>query len=236
MLAGSSYTSGMLQSSLQIDTGRLRLVHENGIPERSIRPSRTTWQGPRPRILFVGRLVAYKGADVMLKAAALAAGRLDTRLDVTIVGDGPERPGLEALAQELESRLKVDFAGWVPQEATGAFYTKADLFCFPSIREFGGAVVLEAFAAGLPCVVPDYGGIGEYVNSGCGVKLQLATKERLTEDCAQALVKILGDQEYWRRLSEGAVARAREYAWENKGAQMLELYAGCLAAKADESR
>ena len=218
----------MLQRSLGLEPGRLRLVHENGIPGATIKSPRTGFQGENPRILFVGRLVAYKGADIMLRAAAAASWRLGQRFEVVIVGDGPERPELELLAGELRESLDVTFTGWVPQEQTRSHYESADLFCFPSIREFGGAVVLEAFAAGLPCLVPDYGGIGEYVDDSCGVKLPLSSSEALENDCAEALMAVLGDQDRWQRLSQGAIARAREYAWESKGERMLQLYAECL--------
>ncbi len=230
VLSGSTYTSGMLQRSLGLESGRLRLVHENGIPGKIIGSPRSDFQDKTPRILFVGRLVAYKGADVMLRASGLAAEKLGKKIAVTIVGDGPERANLEALARELEGGLDISFTGWVAQETTRSYYENADLFCFPSVREFGGAVVLEAFAAGLPSVVPDYGGIGEYVDDGCGIKLGLRTKDALVRDCADALIRVLKDKDYWLRLSAGAIARAKNYAWERKGEHMVALYQECVEA------
>ena len=73
----------------------------------------------------------------------------------------------------MENRVKklnlgeiVSFAGWVNQQETLDYYRKADIFCFPSVREFGEAVVIEAMACGLPCIVANNGGIGEYVTTG----------------------------------------------------------------------
>ena len=54
----------------------------------------------------------------------------------------------------------------VNQQETVDYYRKADIFCLPSAPEFGGAVVIETRACGLPCIVAENGGIGEYVTEG----------------------------------------------------------------------
>ena len=72
--------------------------------------------------------------------------------------------------------------GWVEQTETAAYYQQADVFCFPSVREFGGAVVLEAMACGLPCIVVNYGGIGEYVTTETGFKLDPVSRSQLVAD------------------------------------------------------
>jgi glycosyltransferase involved in cell wall biosynthesis len=104
-------------------------------------------------ILYVGRLKAQKGVDRLLRAVA----PLD--VPVLIVGDGPERSSLEALAADLG--VDATFVGAVPPTDVDEHLQKGRLFVLPSVAGEGGTpnAVLEAMAAGLPVVVTDTGGM-----------------------------------------------------------------------------
>jgi len=101
-----------------------------------------------PTVLFVGRLVAYKGVEVLLRALPGLPVR------AVIVGDGPCRASLEALAAELGVADRVTFAGQVSDEARIEAYRAADMFVLPSVsrQEAFGMVQLEAMLSGLPVV------------------------------------------------------------------------------------
>ncbi|HEV8396905.1 MAG TPA: sugar transferase [Vicinamibacterales bacterium] len=101
-----------------------------------------------PTVLFVGRLVAYKGVEVLLRALPGLPVR------AVIVGDGPCRASLEALTAELGIADRVTFAGQVSDEARIEAYRAADVFVLPSIsrQEAFGMVQLEAMLSGLPVV------------------------------------------------------------------------------------
>ena len=103
---------------------------------------RTGW-GPEPVVLAVGRLVAYKGFDVLIRAM----DGLEARL--VLVGTGPEEARLRAIAGR-----RVEFAGRVGDADLVAFYHAADVFCLPSVTvaEAFGVVLLEAMACGKPLV------------------------------------------------------------------------------------
>ncbi len=111
------------------------------------RAERIRAEHPGPLILFVGRLVPYKGVDVLLRA-------LDG-LDATtlLVGDGPLRAALEAQADAL-GLSRVRFLGAVPDEEVASLYHAADIFTLPSVTraEAFGVVQLEAMACGVPVV------------------------------------------------------------------------------------
>ena len=111
----------------------------------------------QPIVLFVGRLVPYKGVDVLLEALkGVDAAAL-------IVGDGPLRAALEAQARALGVAEPVRFLGSVADEELAALYRACDVFVLPSVtrQEAFGVVQLEAMAAGKPVVSTDLGtGVG----------------------------------------------------------------------------
>lgn len=119
-------------------------------------------------VLFCGRLVKRKGADVLLRAIATLKSTMGV-----FVSDGPERSALEKLARELGIADRVRFAGLVPDEALPEYYAAADAFCMPCTNRYGGldtegfgVVYLEAQATGLPAVAGRCGGSSEAVADG----------------------------------------------------------------------
>lgn len=200
---------------------------ENGIDTARFTPdalaARRAANGGPVRAVFVGRLVPYKGCDMALEA--LAPALRDGRASLAIVGDGPERAGLEALAVRLGVRAAVLFVGRVPPGQTAQYYAAAELLVFPSVREFGGGVVLEAMATGVVPVVADYGGPGELVTAGCGIKVPLAGRAGLIAGTRAAVERLLAEPGL--RLGLAAAARRRVedlFTWERKAAQMSEVY------------
>ncbi|TAD83356.1 MAG: glycosyltransferase family 1 protein [Oscillatoriales cyanobacterium] len=225
ILAGSTYTLNMLKDLFAIPDERIDLFYENGISDEFL--NSTTIKNKDASVinlLFVGRLVPYKCADIVIEAI----GRLDpvikNKIRLTIVGDGPERNNLENRVQELKLGEIVSFAGWVNQQETLDYYKKADIFCFPSIREFGGAVVMEAMACGLPCIVANNGGIGEYVNEETGFKIEPNSREYLTEELTSKIQLLVEDDRLRESMSAKAMEKAKEFAWDKKAEKIVEIY------------
>ena len=106
-------------------------------------------------ILFAGRFVPYKLPLVIVRAfverPALHCHRL------VMVGDGPERGAIEELITQHNLQSQVVLLGWKTQSEVAALMRESDIFAFPSIRELGAGVVVEAMACGLACVVVNYG-------------------------------------------------------------------------------
>lgn len=104
--------------------------------------------------LFVGRLVAWKGSSLAIRAIAKLP---DWRL--IVVGNGPEGARLRRLVRDLGLDARVEFLGHVPRpQVLEIMRDRADLLLFPSLHDDAGLVVAEAIATGLPVVCLDRGG------------------------------------------------------------------------------
>jgi glycosyltransferase involved in cell wall biosynthesis len=182
------------------------------------------------RLSFVGRLVALKGVDMLITAAAPLIRSGAVQLD--IIGEGPERERLQALLQSENIASGVTMDGWVPHAQLGARLRESDLFVFPSIREFGGGVVLEAMALGIPSVVLDHGGPPELVPPGTGYVLPMTTREDIVTRLRQLLTELKDDPEQLRSAGERAQEHVRKfYTWEAKAVQIHEVYRWVLGQR-----
>ena len=231
ILAGSSYTLKLLREMLSIHSNKLKLFFENGILSEFI--SRKDIEAVHSKntpfhLLFVGRLVPYKGADMIISALGDMELDVKEKLLLTIVGDGPEKTNLQKQVTDLHLEKQVRFTGWIEHHKTVEYYRNADVFCFPSIREFGGAVVLEAMATGLPCIVADHGGISEYVTEETGIKINPVSREYIIRGIRNGVECLMNNPQLHRNLSESAILRAGEFEWSKKAKQIVSIYQKAL--------
>jgi glycosyltransferase involved in cell wall biosynthesis len=181
--------------------------------------------------LFAGRLVPYKCADVVLEAFALEPLLRQHRL--WIVGDGPERPALEQIVDKNGLRSCVEFLGWKSQADVAGLLRRADVFAFPSIRELGAGVVVEAMACGLACLVVDYGGPGGLIHDGIGVRVPLQAKDKMIRAFAEAMKALAANPAGARAMGQAASAFAfREYSWGRKAEKFRDVYDWVLRRRA----
>jgi glycogen synthase len=198
------------------------------LPENAIDPahfyaSATSSRSAELRACFVGRLVPYKGPDMLLEAVAplVRAGRL--RLD--IIGDGPMMPHLQTFVQEHELQSGVTLHGWIAHEKLQTVMCKSQLLLFPSIREFGGGVVLEAMALGIVPVVVDYAGPGELVNEAVGFKIPLGERSSIVARLRSTVAAICEEPGQLRAKSAAARSRVLDlFTWDVKARQVIEVY------------
>jgi len=108
-------------------------------------------------ILHVGRHVALKGGDILLKAFAQAQQSVPANMGLIFLGEGEQTETWKRLAEELDVAPAVVFAGSHPEPER--YYQAADAFVLPSLREGMPNALLEAMACGLPCLASDTGGI-----------------------------------------------------------------------------
>lgn len=232
ILAGSTYTLNMLKDRFPHNVQNMELFCENGLTEDFFHPpvKRKSLNDPL-HLLFVGRLVPYKCADLILQALSLLPDDCKAKVFLTIIGDGPEKSRLQAMAQNLHLIERVEFKGWIPNTEVHTYYSQADVFCFPSIREFGGAVVLEAMASGLPCLVVDYGGVGEYVTTEAGFKIAPISKEHIVLELTKGILAFLENPHLRQEMGQAAFRRAQAFSWEHKIEHLLAIYSSLLEGK-----
>lgn len=231
VLAGSTFTLNMLKQSFDLPDRKLELFYENGIDQEFLDSSQRRKHNDKVNLLFVGRLVPYKCADVVIEAISKLDRDTLNKVHLTIVGDGSEKSSLEQQVQELNLGESVYFAGWVNQQETLQYYNQSDIFCFPSIREFGGAVVLEAMACGLPCIVADNGGIAEYISEANGFKIEPISKEYLAKQLTEKIKLLVNNEQLREKMSINAVERAREFEWGQKAQKVVEIYEQLIVEK-----
>jgi len=238
-LVGSTRKAAMIltatQSTLAGITARYRakcrFLLENGVDLNLFK------QAPWPpvpsddyplRIVFTGRLVPFKGVAMLLEAVK----DLDFPAQLTVVGDGPERAVLERVANESGLAEKVQFTGNLPLNEVAQLMKQAHVFCLPSVRESGGAVLLEAMAVGRPVIAIDFGGPAEIVDDGIGVKLPATGKADVVQGLISAFINVRQQPELWiARGQEGRCRVELYYSWDAKIASAIALYRELLESK-----
>ncbi len=154
---------------------------------------------PGPLVVFLGRLVHYKGIDVLIEAMRTVDATL------LVVGDGPLRAGAEAAAGRSDVAGRVRFVGAVGDDERAAYYHAADLFVFPATNrgEAYGIAQVEAMATGTPSISTELGTGTSWVNRHGETGLVVPPSD--PRALAAAINELLGDDD--RRAAMGRAAR-----------------------------
>jgi len=205
------------------------------IPENGVNAVGGDVQRKRSRPLraaFVGRLVPYKGADILLEAASEFLR--NRQIELHIIGDGPQRSLLHDMAERLGLLTSVHFHGWLPYAEVQAQLSLCDFMVLPSVREFGGGVVIESMALGVTPIVADYAGPSELVDDATGIRVPFRDKASLTAGMRGAIDKVIRFPDILDQLGSAARQKVREkLTWEAKAKQILEVYNAVLSGNKD---
>jgi len=171
-----------------------------------------------PTLLFLGRMEAAKGGNVLLDALPRVRTALDRPLRVVFAGDGRERPRWEARAASLQARdpgLRIEFTGWVEASRRSALFQESDLLVVPSIwPEPFGQVGPEAGLYGVPVAAFAVGGTPSWLTDGVN-GLLAAGDPPTAVGLAESIVGCLADPATHQRLRTGAVRLAGRFTWDN---------------------
>ena len=200
-----------------ISTPLVPRVHALGVPAGRVTvvpmplDAATFAPGDGPRdgdlLLFVGRLIERKGAEFAIRAVAELRQERKRKLRLLVVGDGPQRAGLERLAGALGVRAAVAFAGTLPPAEVAPLYRRATALLFPAVTDWKGEqegfgmVLVEAMRSGLPIVATRSGGILDVINDG---ETGLLVPERDPKALADAVDRLLDRPAEARQLAAAA--------------------------------
>ncbi len=211
-------------------------VHYIGVDTAKFAPPADTPQR-EPLVVFVGRLVEKKGCEHLIRAMAEAAPGLG-EAELIVIGDGPLRPSLEALAKDKLRRYR--FLGRQSPEQIRGWLGRARLLSVPSVEatsgdsEGFGIVFIEAQSMGVPVVSFRHGGIPEAVAHGV---TGLLSDEGDWRGLAANLTVLCQDEARWQQMSTAARARVVEKFDLVRQTQALEgLYEEMISRAAATSR
>jgi GalNAc-alpha-(1->4)-GalNAc-alpha-(1->3)-diNAcBac-PP-undecaprenol alpha-1,4-N-acetyl-D-galactosaminyltransferase len=174
-----------------------------------------------PFILAAGRLAHQKGFDLLIRAFAAAPAQT-RQLRLIIAGEGPEGQHLHDLAEELGLGAQVSFPGRVRE--LSALMKAAMAFILPSRYEGFPNVLLEALAAGVPCVAADAPGAAREILANGAYGLLVPPQD--FQALAQAIERITTDSELRRRYSQAGTAAIERYRLDRVVAEWERLLAG----------
>ncbi|WP_051470059.1 glycosyltransferase family 4 protein [Fischerella sp. PCC 9605] len=182
------------------------------------------------RFISIARLLHWKGLHLGMQAFATAD--LPDDAEYWILGEGPEKKRLQALAKKLNIAQRVKFWGQLSRDETLSKLSECHVLLHPSLHDSGALVCLEAMAVGCPVICLDLGGPAVQVTEETGLKIPAQTPEQVVSSLADAISCLAKDSQLRSQMGQAGQKRVREnFSWEKKGQQLLKLYETILTQK-----
>lgn len=174
------------------------------------------------KILYVGRMLYWKGVHIALRSFAQLSERLPN-VRFTLVGKGKDKDAFKSLSKSLGIEDKVDWLEFLPQEKVFELYENHDLFLFPSFHDSSGTVILEAMTFGLPVVSLNLGGPAGLVNDKTGVLVDVEglSEKQIIEDLQKECFNILTDTRSYYQKAQNTAEAITKLTWKD---QVVKLY------------
>jgi rhamnosyl/mannosyltransferase len=195
-------------------------------PEQRSAAERLRGRHARPLVLFVGRLVYYKGAEYLVRAMS------DVNADLVIVGSGRLEPSLKALAREVGAEARIQFLPHIPRDELFQLFHACDLFVLPSVAksEGFGLVLLEAMACGKPLVTTELGTGTSWINQNGETGFVVPPRD--AGALAEAIRRLVSDEPLRRTMGQAAYERVcRVFTRKAFGESYIRLFKELLAAQ-----
>lgn len=221
----SSHTCRLLQDIVRQNMTKNRVIPMGIFPEEFSPKPHFINKGQK-KILFIGRLIAWKGTSILIRSLKKIYVK-DPSILLFIVGDGPEKQSLENLANDLDITENVCFLGNLPRKELQLCYKNASVFVLPSIihknqTEGLGVVLLEAMASGVPVIGSNIGGIPDIIKDGVnGLLVPPGDPDAL----AAAIINILDNSDLSERFRDAGLKTINEkFSWDKISDQFIEIY------------
>ena len=226
LLVANERTYNALPSNLK-SKPFVKLV-ENGVDPNLFKPTQTQVKHQNFRVVYVGRLVDWKRVDLLIEACSRLKDQIDLHVD--LIGEGPLRESLENQVRRLGLTDHFCFHGRLSQSSAADLVREADVFVLPSMRECGGAVVLEAMASGVPVIATKWGGPAEYITEDTGILISPATPTVFVDELARAMLWLAGHPQDREKMGRACRERVLAfYDWRAKAMMLLKIYEDVVA-------
>ena len=179
------------------------------------------------RLVFVGRLLGWKGVHFAIRALAVAI-KSGVNVELSIIGSGPYEKSLRILAERQGVAQSIQWLGQRPQAEVFALYRSMHGFIFPSLHDSGGTVILEAQAQGLPVICLDLGGPATLVTPDTAIVISTkGCDEAAVVDGLANVIGVLAINENRRmEMAWSAIMHANSMSWEKRVLGVLQLVEG----------
>ena len=178
------------------------------------------------RVVMGGRLVHWKGFNLVLEGFAGYLSQCPSPGRLIITGEGPYKPVLQDLARQLGVESRVDFVGRLPARVDVIELLRScHLYALATLRDGPLMAVLEAMAMGLPILCMRFGSTNEMVPDSAGLKIELHDHDRVVTDIARALAWAATHRDDLREMGARARAHVAEfYTWDRIGDDIQAVY------------
>jgi glycosyltransferase involved in cell wall biosynthesis len=175
------------------------------------------------RLVWTGLHIHRKALNLALRALSLLPQNVNWELHV--LGEGQMTDVWKNLAEQLRIDERCFFHGWLSRHDALDTMSNSHVMLFTSLRDLTATVTIEALSLGLPIICLDHCGFAHVVNERCGIKVPVTTSKEIIKGLTAAVERLAGNEDLRRRLAEGALVRAQDFAWERKAEVVDRIYA-----------
>jgi glycosyltransferase involved in cell wall biosynthesis len=204
-----------------------RETKKNSLPKHQTLNTKLSYPrsiSPKFKVLTSGRFTYWKAFHLAVKAFAKFHRKFPAS-EFEIVGFGTEKLRIKEIIKRHNLENCVKLTPWLPRSEVLNKMRKSHVFLYASLREGGGAVIVEAMASGLPVICLDLAGPGFHIKSEWGIKIKPENPGYVVEEMAKALEKLYLDDKLRIQMGINARKRAKEYyLWEHLGERLQEIY------------
>lgn len=172
----------------------------------------------RKTVLSVGALNKIKGYKYTLMSIKKVLEKTND-VDFVIIGHGPEEHNIKRLAKELNILNNTIFIDYVPDNRLVSYYSSSEFFVLATQCESFGIVFIEAMACGIPVVSTNVAAVPEVIGGG-----GMLVEPRNSDQLAEAMLKLLNDEDLRQELSKKALEHAQKFSIENRISKVEEIY------------
>ncbi len=197
------------------------------LPDQIVERRESRPEGPA-RFLWISRLDKLKGAELAIRAFALAV-KEHPAIRLTIGGAGPEELPLRGLIKKLGIAEFVDWRGKIPKEEITSVMASHDAFLFTSLRDTSGNVMLEAMAVGMPVITFAHHGAIEISTADTAIRVPVTTSEETITAMKNGILKLALEPELAERMGLAGQNRVKEvFTWEKQASRLDTMFAEAM--------